>query len=52
MIPTIPAFKALGQSKELSMFVWQWTPIFKVNTQPTKIDLIAKIEIFSEQMDG
>ena len=28
------------------------TPIFKVNTQPTKDDLIAKIEIFLKQMDG
>ena len=28
------------------------TPVFKVNTQPTKVDLIAKIEIFLEQMDG
>ena len=27
-------------------------PIFKVNTQPTKVDLIAKIEIFLEQKDG
>ena len=27
-------------------------PIFKVNTQPKKVDLIAKIEIFLEQMDG
>ena len=28
------------------------TPIFKVNTQPTKVYLIAKIEIFLEQIDG
>ena len=26
--------------------------LFKVNTQPTKVDLIAKIEIFLEQMNG
>ena len=29
------------------------TPIFRVNTQPTKfLDLICKIEIFLEQIDG
>ena len=28
------------------------TPIFKGNTQPTKVDLHAKIEIFLELMDG
>ena len=28
------------------------TPIFKVNTQPTKVDLIVKIKTFLEQMDG
>ena len=28
------------------------TPIFKVNTQPTKVDIIAEIEIFLGQMDG
>ena len=27
-------------------------PIFKVNTQPTKVYLIAKIDIFLEEMDG
>ena len=34
------------------MFWLQWPPIFKVNTQPTKVDLIAKIETFLEQMNG
>ena len=28
------------------------TSIFRVNTQPTKFDLICKIEIFLEQIDG
>ena len=34
------------------MFWWQRPPILKVNTQPTKVDSIAKIEIFLKQMNG
>ena len=34
------------------MFWCQRPPIFKVNIQPTKVDFIAKIEIFLEQMNG
>ena len=39
----------LGQSKELTVF-WYIDPIFKVNSQLTKVDFIAKIEILFEQM--
>ena len=41
--------KPLGQSKELTMF-WYIDPIFKGNSQFTKVDFIAKIDILLEQM--
>ena len=31
---------------------WYIDPIFKVNSQLTKVDFIAKIEILLEQMHG
>ena len=53
------SFLLLGQSKADYVLVTvppppppPPPPIFKVNTQPTKVYLIAKIEIFLEQMDG
>ena len=47
----MPTSIPLGQSKELTM-CWYIDPIFKVNSQLTKVDFIAKIEILLEQMHG
>ena len=52
LIPTKLAQLYLKDNLKSLLYIGDLDPIFKVTSQLTKVDFIAKTEIFLEQMDG